>query len=90
MTPVERRIWNEIAECLELECVNIVSYIYDFVDDEECKGFTLKSCNGIVTISTIGRKIGRRQERILELELNGQMPERWKYLPLDQPEKETN
>ena len=46
MTPNEQKMWYEIAQAMEPYCVNGAGFIYGYVEDPECKGFSLKHLPG--------------------------------------------
>lgn len=79
MTDPEKHLWEGIREILEFQCANIAGYILDHIDDPECKGFNLKTLNGITTIKVIGKNVKRRQEKLCTLEISEEMPERWRH-----------
>ncbi len=71
MKHCEQVVWNEIAAACEWQCPNITGYILDHVEDEAVTGFNLRTVNGVMTISVVGRNLGKRQESFTELELSG-------------------
>lgn len=79
MNRCEQLIWNDIAATFEWQCPNIAGYIIDHVENPECKGFNIKTLNGITTIQAIGIDAGKRREKFCDLEITGVMPERWNY-----------
>jgi hypothetical protein len=54
MNALEQHFWNRIADTIEPHCVNTAGYIYDFVENEKCQGFVLKTKNEQCTIHVIG------------------------------------
>ena len=71
MKHCEQVFWNEVANSCEWQCPNIAGYILDYCEDEEVTGFNLRTINGVMTISAVGRTLGKRQESFCDLELTG-------------------
>ena len=54
MDQAQQQFWNAIRDAVERDYPNISGIILDYVEDNECQGFILKSYKEHVTIQPIG------------------------------------
>lgn len=50
----EQHLWNAISDAIHKHSVNASGFIIDFVENPECKGFTIQTDDGKLTVQALG------------------------------------